>query len=287
MRVCLILVLLALAVNLTAQSLLWKITGPDLPDPSYLLGTKHDIPASYRDRIAGLDEAFGQVSQFACEVCRDSLTFGIMYRLGREAVFMPRDTLLSKLLTKEEYQLVDDTVRKYMKKNLYQLSRQRPIFITMRLQKAFYKKYLSYRKSGKTLEEWLEKKARRKGYNVNGLDDVVLQLKRLKSISLISQAEMLVETARNPVGVIAMEDTLMRLYSAADLRGLEQLLSHVKIDIEKNYQATARNDMWLLKLSAYIRQKPTLIAVGIGHLIGETGLINQFRQLGYTVEPVN
>ena len=33
-------------------------------------------------------------------------------------------------------------------------------------------------------------------------------------------------------------------------------------------------------------QKPTLFAVGAGHLVGDKGVLNLLRQAGYTVEGV-
>ncbi len=43
---------------------------------------------------------------------------------------------------------------------------------------------------------------------------------------------------------------------------------------------------WMNKILAEINAAPTLVAVGIDHLIGEKGLIHLLRQYGYTIEPV-
>lgn len=41
--------------------------------------------------------------------------------------------------------------------------------------------------------------------------------------------------------------------------------------------------LWLLP---WISTAQSLIMVGVGHLVGETGLICQLQKQGYTVEPV-
>ncbi|SDE80462.1 hypothetical protein SAMN04487996_10741 [Dyadobacter soli] len=47
-----------------------------------------------------------------------------------------------------------------------------------------------------------------------------------------------------------------------------------------------RNKDWMPKITATISTKPTLIAVGLGHLYYQTGLIVLLRKQGYRVEPV-
>ena len=47
-----------------------------------------------------------------------------------------------------------------------------------------------------------------------------------------------------------------------------------------------RNNNWMKKIPDLITEKSSFIAVGCAHLVGETGLINQLRELGYTVDPI-
>jgi len=47
-----------------------------------------------------------------------------------------------------------------------------------------------------------------------------------------------------------------------------------------------RNADWLTKMPGIMNEKPTLFAVGAGHLLGENGVLNLLRKAGYTVEPV-
>ena len=48
-----------------------------------------------------------------------------------------------------------------------------------------------------------------------------------------------------------------------------------------------RNRHWLPQILQVLPKQPTFIAIGIGHLVDDTGIIIQLRQHGYTVEPVS
>jgi uncharacterized protein YbaP (TraB family) len=47
-----------------------------------------------------------------------------------------------------------------------------------------------------------------------------------------------------------------------------------------------RNKKWIERMEERMEQKPVFFAVGAGHLLGESGLIQLLRNSGYTVVPV-
>ncbi|MEK6477663.1 TraB/GumN family protein [Catalinimonas sp. 4WD22] len=49
---------------------------------------------------------------------------------------------------------------------------------------------------------------------------------------------------------------------------------------------TERNDKWMLEIDRQLQAGSCFIAVGFSHLMFECGLINQLKQLGYTVQPI-
>lgn len=63
----------------------------------------------------------------------------------------------------------------------------------------------------------------------------------------------------------------------------------VAIDYLENQMKIAlheRNQLWIQQIPNLIKKEPSFIAVGALHLCGETGLINQLRSIGYTINPV-
>ena len=47
-----------------------------------------------------------------------------------------------------------------------------------------------------------------------------------------------------------------------------------------------RNEKWLPRMVAAMREKPTMFVFGAGHLMGEHGIIEKLRKAGYKVEQV-
>ena len=58
-------------------SLLWKISGNGLAQPSYIFGTHHLFPVSFLDSVAGAKEAFALSGQMVGElVVQDMMAIG-------------------------------------------------------------------------------------------------------------------------------------------------------------------------------------------------------------------
>ncbi len=47
-----------------------------------------------------------------------------------------------------------------------------------------------------------------------------------------------------------------------------------------------RNRNWLPKLKALLTKEKAFVAVGVGHLIGPTGLIDQLRKQGFKIKRI-
>jgi uncharacterized protein len=55
---------------------------------------------------------------------------------------------------------------------------------------------------------------------------------------------------------------------------------------ERKMLVDDRNLNWVKQFPRLFKTQSCFVAVGCLHLVGETGLINQLRLKGYTVEPV-
>jgi uncharacterized protein YbaP (TraB family) len=58
------------------------------------------------------------------------------------------------------------------------------------------------------------------------------------------------------------------------------------IELQHKMLIDERNNLWMNKIPHLIKNNASFIAVGAGHLAGENGLINQLRNLNYSVVPV-
>lgn len=75
-------------------------------------------------------------------------------------------------------------------------------------------------------------------------------------------------------------------YKMQDNEYLQYLGLKKFADIYKQMIVDERNDLWMNKIPGLIEQNESFIAVGAAHLVGENGLINQLRDLNYTVTRV-
>ena len=106
-----------------------------------------------------------------------------------------------------------------------------------------------------------------------------------RSQSIQSQAEELLGILVNPQDLALEAQKLNKAYLAQDIDAMFQMALTEDIDpdfFEK--LTTQRNNNWIQQLPEIMKADSTFVAVGCLHLIGETGLVQQLRNLGYTVE---
>ena len=127
-----------------------------------------------------------------------------------------------------------------------------------------------------------------------GLETVQNQIEVLfGSQSIERQAESLLCTIKNMDYGKKQMDRLMTAYHAQDLSAMAKLYEEEdpnnpcpSTQEEKDELNKARNEKWMDTLPEIINKKPSFIAVGCLHLVGEDGLISRLRKEGYTVEAV-
>jgi len=76
---------------------------------------------------------------------------------------------------------------------------------------------------------------------------------------------------------------LVNAYRAGDIVVMEALLV---VPRTKDTLLTARNKKWRPMLERQFAQGGAFVAVGLGHLLGDTGLVAMLQHAGYTVERV-
>jgi uncharacterized protein YbaP (TraB family) len=76
-------------------------------------------------------------------------------------------------------------------------------------------------------------------------------------------------------------------YTRNDLDALHQIMYAQKSRPEEiKPLLDDRNNHWMQQLPQLMKEQSLFVAVGVLHLVGETGLVQQLRSKGYTVTPV-
>ena len=110
--------------------------------------------------------------------------------------------------------------------------------------------------------------------------------------SLERQKELLMCQVDNADFMDKMAEGVIRAFYSQNLDAIMEAMNeklHNSCDSrpeEEDILIYKRNADWLAKMPAIMAQKPTLFAVGAGHLPGEKGVLHLLRQAGYTVEGV-
>ena len=125
---------------------------------------------------------------------------------------------------------------------------------------------------------------------MGGLETLAFQLTSLYGGTMEEQKEALMCMVDNGEVIEKLEEDMAQAYLSRDLNRLKEILDR-KMAICSSPEETAamldnRNADWLTKMSGIMNEKPTLFAVGAGHLLKENGVLNLLRKAGYTVEPV-
>lgn len=290
-----ITILLALVAFTANAQLLFRISGNGLAAPSYIVGTYHIVDESFVDSIVGIRQALADCQQVYTEVLKSDLTNADSLAF-KKAQLLPKGVTIDKLLSSEEMNRLNAFVKRIIGADLSDprltsFCHLTPTALSLNLSLLiFAKKYGNLMKSGTMIDDFFQKEASKQGKSVGGLETMAFQVTLLYGYTLEEQKESLMCMVDNGEIIEKLEEDIAQAYLSRDLNRLYELLDR-KMNIcgspeERSIMLDNRNADWLTKMSRLMNGKPTLFAVGAGHLLGEKGVLNLLRQEGYTVEPV-
>ena len=275
-------------ITVQAQ-LLWKISGKNLNKPSYLFGTNSLIPPGFADSIPGIYIAFNKCSTVVSEITMNSID---NQKKIFNAAILPHGNTLDKLITAENYKIVDAEIKSVLKIGLKELSVMQPQLILKMYKTELNKKTLGY-KSEYHIDSFFQLIGSEKEKNTIGLETIDKQISLLFDTTNIKrQADMLVESILNKENLINDLKQINSMYKAGNLDGLYNLAKRqengtyiTKEEFSKSVYN--RNIAWLKQIPDLIKFASCFIAVDAIHLPGENGLINLLEKQGYRVTKVD
>ncbi len=128
------------------------------------------------------------------------------------------------------------------------------------------------------------------GKTMRGFETVEQQLGFFAGMSEDLQRQFLVETINETEDGVAMINAMTSAWERGDLESLEAaVINDTRTEYPELYNVifVQRNNAWMEVLVQEMNGAGVdFVAVGAGHLLGEDGLVEQFRARGYTVERV-
>lgn len=261
------------------KSLLWKISGNGLKQPSYLYGTIHiTCDATLDDNTLN---ALETTQQLYLELDMDEKS---MQMQMMKYMMMKDGVKLSTLLNPEDFNIVDEFLKKNLKMSAKLFDSFKPFMISSML----FPKMLDC--EHKSVESELMKITKEQNEEVFGLEKVEDQMKVFDAISYQDQADELLKTIKDDLKKDKKEmSEMMTIYQNKDIEGILKMMSDSDNKITSENQDVLlnnRNKNWIPIMIKTMKDKPTFFGVGAGHLAGEEGVIKLLRKQGYKVEAV-
>lgn len=270
------------------KSLVWQISGNGLKKASYLYGTIHLIPKKEFELPPAAREALDNTQRVAFEIDMKEMTNMRTQLSLMTKAFMAGGKTLKDLLPAEDYTFVKEKMsEKGLPGGMFE--RMKPMFLST-LFSTDEGNAAPSNSNMTSVEMELYQMARRRKLESAGLETASYQMAIFDSIPYEAQAKMLVESLRSSeVDREGGEDELtkmLRMYREQDINAMQAMIGDPDSGMG-NYEdllLKKRNRNWIPVMGRLMREKPTLFAVGAGHLGGESGVVALLRREGYKVE---
>lgn len=256
------------------STLLWKITGKNLAQPSYLYGTMHvqDRRLFYfgDSLYAALEKAEG----FAIEVNPDEMMDSLYKSISQGDTSM----LLKKILSDAEFKKLEKKLEKKFK-----ISADKITTTKLAQEKRRMKGMLQKKDDMNTIMDlYLFSIAKKQGKYTGGIEDLADQYRISDEIGKFDINEFIKEDTSQYRFYL---EKMMQIYINKDLTALNAMVDNGNAGF-RDMLLIKRNRKMAMRMDSLAHVRTTFFAVGAAHLPGDSGVISLLKQSGYTLEPV-
>ncbi len=273
------------AVN--ENALLWKVSGKDLQQPSYVFGTIHMIGSSDFFLTDAMKGAFAESDRVVFEINMEEMNDMSMLFTLMGKITMEGGKTLKDLLSDEDYALVKSHFKE-IGLPLFFLEKIKPLFLSTFASGDMAPGALETGEL-KSYEMEFMKMAQEDKKEMGGLETVEFQLSMFDSIPYTAQADMLVDAIKNSGEGDDQFAQMVAMYKRQDLAGLYKMIQGDTEGVGEfeDLLLVGRNKNWIPLMEGMMSSKKTFFAVGAGHLGGENGVVALLRKRGYIVTAVD
>lgn len=259
------------------KSLLWKISGKDMRQPSYLFGTIHIICKENYLWTEQMRQSFEASDEVCMEMDMDDPSIVMEIASG---MIETNGKKLADYFKEDDYKLVEQYFKDSIGINIAMFSTMKPIVLQTLLMPA-----VEMCDSTVSYEVKITDAAKALKKEITGLESPAEQLKLLDAIPVDSIIKELIDVASGNTGEQFETLAMINAYIEQDIPALHALILKSKEQGDNlDVFLDERNEKWIDRMAEHMDQKSIFFAVGAGHLWGDKGLINLLRQQGYTVE---
>jgi uncharacterized protein YbaP (TraB family) len=190
--------------------------------------------------------------------------------------------------------LLTEPTRKVLKEHLTSrdiepgvIKRMRPWYLGMYLMNLEYERLGVVMRYGVddhfNQRAWLEDKP------VHGLEKATDSVEALSKLSIAEQDRNLSDTLRHVANIPGFYSAITSAWRQGNEKAALELLRPKSVTISESWRSivAARNASWLPKLEAMGTGRPAMVIVGLDHILGQEGLVQQLKARGYKVTAVS
>jgi uncharacterized protein YbaP (TraB family) len=265
-----------------STGLLYEISGKGLRKPSYVFGTIHIICQKDMFSMDTLTGYIDKTQQLMMELDMDDPT--VMQSMSSD-IFIPGGKSITDYLTAEESAKVDEMIKSSLGVPLDRVKTIKPVMLEAMLMAS--PKALGCSPPSSYELSFVQIAGKEKK-PISGLETAKFQSDLLSKAPLDKQAKGLYKLAQDPQKAFDQFNDMLAAYKLQDMVKLKEQIDKQMAE-EKDFAGDMldnRNKVWIPKIERAIKLKPTFIAVGGGHLVGDNGVVNLLRKRGYTVKAI-
>ncbi len=264
------------------SSILWEINGNGIAKPSYLFGSLKFIGEKEYYLPKEVTEKIKQSVLFAIE---DQVDHHAQHELNK-ALHFPKGETLATHLSPDNYNKVVsffETEFKIPKKQFEaKYAQLKPLALSISMTR------LSLGEKVKFYDIELLKFAKKNRVRAYSLEAVEREAEALNTFSIEDQTVALMHSVDNFEKQKVEFQKLMKDYPQGKL---DEIFEYTLHPLENNQQFVetfyyARNKEWMTSIEKMVQENVAFISVGISHLEGDGGLLNLFKEKGYTLTPI-
>lgn len=268
-----------------ANSLLWKIDGNDLSEPSYLYGTIHIIDEADFFYPVGTLSAIAKTEKVVFEIDMAEMSDLSNAMAMMQKTFMDDGKTLKDVMSPENFKIVEGHFKK-MGLPLMLFQRMKPMFLTIFASGDINPGDIQSGKM-KSYEMEFAKVAKEKSLPTAGLETIDFQIGIFDQIPYEDQATMLVESIVSSDSGSDQFKMMVDIYKKQNISKMQTMMKGDEtIEEYEDILLVGRNKNWIPIMKTMMAENPTFFAVGAGHLGGDMGVIKLLMKEGFKVTPV-
>lgn len=259
-----------------ANTLLWRISGNGLKQPSYLFGTMHLTDKRLFNFDDSLYHALEVTDGTAIEVNPDEM---MAYTFNKEIENIQKGKLLKEMLNDKDYKKYSAALSKKLNKPASEITEK-----DLLLEKnSWTSDYLAKGEMPTFVDAYLFYTAKKQAKWVGGIEDITDQAGLLENIDKTDIEFMLNKNAKDVTN--NMMEHMIGLYTSQNVDELYRFTSG-EDSVKHDAVITRRNVKMAFRIDSIARTRSMLFAIGAAHLASDEGVINLLRKRGFTVTPV-